>query len=1124
MKLLRLPRPSIVALLCLLAVALAVPRAEARALHARSLQVAAPVDGHRPHRLDHDNFLYYSVAIAPHQVGGGEYATSEAAARAVAHQHGFEFVARVGNLDHHYLVRAPRRSSRAPRPHAHGAGEWEAVSLHGRSPVHPEDEEMHILHKRDQLARHRAVAEIEPQVPHRRLHKRTTLSTDEAGAIVEQLGIHDPGFPRQWHLYNTQRRQSDINVLPAWRLGATGKNVTVALVDDGLDFTALDLKDKFEPAGSYDFNDHDPLPRPRLSDDYHGTRCAGEVAAAVNNACGVGVALDAKVAGLRILSGPLSTADEASAYTHADQVNSIYSCSFGPSDDGTAVEGPSYLVQSALARAVEKGRGGLGSIYVFASGNGGQHLDDCNADGYANSNYTLTIGAIDRNDTSPWYAENCAAQLAVTYSGGSARHDAIFTTDIGTDQCVDTHSGTSAAAPIGAAIIALVLSERPDLTWRTVQRLIIENAVPFESSSTGAGTTWAKLPSGRQFAHKFGYGKLDAERLVLAARNVSRNVGPNVLLSTPWVRVDKAITSPPPPPEVPAAGLGSVNSTITVTPDMVTAVRGNANRTEYVAVTVEIDHDRRGDVLIDLVSPAGVVSNLMTRRPYDMSDFGFRNWTLSTVQHWDEAAVGDWTLVVSDWTNPDEDGTFVGWSLQVSMEVMPSGPTNGTDPVSPVPPLQPTAVPTRAGTAGPTDSPSRPTGTLAPSLSESPRPTSAPPSPPPSPSSSLASTASSSSKAASTVTSAPISTTPTPPTDEGMGNTTAIALVAGLFAGGAAMGALVKLVRSGRLTNNPLVEWWHTRNGPRQYEFQELRGGGGSRVGLDDREVLFDGFLDDEDEEDEAGSRRSPSARQGTVLQIEDDEDEDTEQESLRALMVEADDPSFTASGNGQFPDLKYLAGVDISFVDKEDPISGQTTQSAVACVIVCAWPSLKSVYEDYEAVELDLPYIPGFLAFREIGPLMTVIQRIPTKFAPQLIMVDGNGKLHPRRFGLACHLGVVSGIPTLGVGKNFLEIRGEGKELTMNHVKERARVELERGGDYFLLCGKPPENHVYGAAVLPLDSTTNPVFVSVGHRVALETAVALVLACCKFRIPEPIRLADLKSRALIRKQAKSSS
>jgi kexin len=205
--------------------------------------------------------------------------------------------------------------------------------------------------------------------------------------------------------------------------GITGHNATVAIVDDGLDMYSDDLKDNYYAEGSYDFNDNVLEPKPRLADDRHGTRCAGEVSAVKNNVCGVGVAWDSKIAGIRILSKLITDADEAIAMNYAYQHNQIYSCSWGPPDDGRSMDAPGILIKRAMLNAVQNGRGGLGSIYVFASGNGAANEDNCNFDGYTNSIYSITVGAIDRKGLHPYYSEKCSAQLVVTYSSGSG--DAI---------------------------------------------------------------------------------------------------------------------------------------------------------------------------------------------------------------------------------------------------------------------------------------------------------------------------------------------------------------------------------------------------------------------------------------------------------------------------------------------------------------------------------------------------------------------------------------------------------------------------------------------------------------------------------------------------------------------------
>ena len=263
--------------------------------------------------------------------------------------------------------------------------------------------------------------------PHKRQAEApNTVAMAKQSAVAKELGITDPIFVDQWHLFNPIQVGHDVNVTDVWLQGITGHNATVAIVDDGLDMYSDDLKDNYFPQGSYDFNDQTLEPKPRLSDDRHGTRCAGEVSAVKNNVCGVGVAYDSKIAGIRILSKAISDADEAVAMNYAYQQNQIYSCSWGPPDDGKSMDAPGILIKRAMVNAVQNGRGGKGSIYVFASGNGAAADDNCNFDGYTNSIYSITVGAVDRKGQHPYYSESCSANMVVTYSSGSG--DAIVCT------------------------------------------------------------------------------------------------------------------------------------------------------------------------------------------------------------------------------------------------------------------------------------------------------------------------------------------------------------------------------------------------------------------------------------------------------------------------------------------------------------------------------------------------------------------------------------------------------------------------------------------------------------------------------------------------------------------------
>lgn len=102
------------------------------------------------------------------------------------------------------------------------------------------------------------------------------------------------------------------------------------------------------------------------------------------------------------------------------QNTSIYSCSWGPTDDGRSMGAPTYYVAKAIQNGVQNGRGGKGSVFVFASGNGAYSGDQCNFDGYTNSIYSVTVAAVDYTGFRPYYSEACAANMVVTYSSGNS--------------------------------------------------------------------------------------------------------------------------------------------------------------------------------------------------------------------------------------------------------------------------------------------------------------------------------------------------------------------------------------------------------------------------------------------------------------------------------------------------------------------------------------------------------------------------------------------------------------------------------------------------------------------------------------------------------------------------------
>lgn len=468
--------------------------------------------------------------------------------------------------------------------------------------------------------------------------------------ISEKLDINDPIFIEQWHLINSAFPGHDVNVTGLWLEGITGEGIVSAIVDDGLDYESEDLKDNFNAKGSWDFNDNTNLPLPRLFDDYHGTRCAGEIAAVKNGVCGLGVSYKSQVSGIRILSGGITAADEAAAMIFGLDTNDIYSCSWGPTDDGKTLSAPELVVKKAMVKGIQKGRKDKGSIYVFASGNGGRNADSCNFDGYTNSIFSITVGAIDFKGMHPIYSEACSAVMVVTYSSGSGEH--IHTTDI-KGKCTSIHGGTSAAAPLAAGIYSLVLSVNPNLTWRDVQYVTALSAVPINEDDGN----YQINALGRKYSHKYGYGKIDAYQMVKFAEQW-KNVKPQTWYYTDVIEVNDRIT------KTIEDDNKVIKSIISIKADDLKIL--NLERVEHVTVTVNIASTFRGAVGVRLISPFGLISDLATYRPLDLSSKGFVDWTFMSVAHWGESGEGDWTIeVFSDESKISNEITFQNWQLRL---------------------------------------------------------------------------------------------------------------------------------------------------------------------------------------------------------------------------------------------------------------------------------------------------------------------------------------------------------------------------------------------------------------------------------------------------------------------------
>lgn len=211
------------------------------------------------------------------------------------------------------------------------------------------------------------------------------------------------------------------------------------------------------------------------------------------------------------------------------------------------------------------------------------------------------------------------------------------------------------------------------------------------------------------------------------------------------------------------------------------------------------------------------------------------------------------------------------------------------------------------------------------------------------------------------------------------------------------------------------------------------------------------------------------------------------EQERLRPLVRPHSPAGFRAAPP------RLLAGVDVAYGGAH----GSPDDRVAAAVVVLDAATLESVDRATAVGRAGFPYLPGLFAFRELPLVLAALERLAT--TPDVFVCDGQGLAHPRRFGLACHLGVLTGVPTFGVGKTPL-----------------VGTWVEPGPER----GDAAEVHDDGepvARMLRTQHAVKPVTVSVGHLIDLDTACALTLAAApRYRLPETTRQSDHLSRAVL--------
>ncbi|XP_052094592.1 furin-like protease kpc-1 isoform X2 [Mytilus californianus] len=455
------------------------------------------------------------------------------------------------------------------------------------------------------------------------------------------ISIVDPEWNKQWYLQKNRMYRYDMNVMPAWRSCVDGTGVTVGVVDKGVEDHSdlninryLDTSRRQRWEDQYNARTRQPSRegfgyyRNSQTSRYqeilkHGTRVAGIVAAKKNQMGIIGIAFGAQIADVQIASSSVFENFNASLLRHRDDVIDIYSCSFANFHTGTKTYPLLHEQKSALESGTTQGRNGLGSVYVFATGNSGGDdrdvfRDSCAYDRLVTNRYVISVAGIQHDLQKLPNGEACSAMMvtAFTAKAGAQNIGKVITTDIG-NTTTDHFNQNSAAAPMVSGAVALALSANSALTYRDIMHLLVKTS---RSNLTNQyRTNFFRNAAGIYVSSYFGFGLIDIGMLVERSKTW-RNVPP-----IQYCRAEKTFDSP-------------LNSDSTYF--MVQVTGCSATYIEHVEISLKVDHQHAGQIQWVLVSPYGTKSKILPGRGLDPTTN--MDITVLTVQLWGENPNGLW--------------------------------------------------------------------------------------------------------------------------------------------------------------------------------------------------------------------------------------------------------------------------------------------------------------------------------------------------------------------------------------------------------------------------------------------------------------------------------------------------